>query len=85
MVRTLAMLQPSPCLASVVRVLCVATRHCILLQHVLQPAQEEFNRMRAEHESLLDSLDAAERSRQELDGRLKAATIQAARGQRQVK
>ena len=41
--------------------------------------------MKAEHESLLDSLDAAERARQELDGRLKAVTIQASRGQRQVK
>jgi len=47
--------------------------------------QEDFNRMKAEHESLLDSLDAAERSRQELDGRLKAVTMQASRRQRQLR
>ena len=47
--------------------------------------QDEFNRMKAEHESLLDSLDAAERSRQELDGRLKAVTMQASRRQRQLR
>ena len=41
--------------------------------------------MTAEHESLLDSLDAAERAWQELDGRLKAVSIQASRHQRQLR
>ena len=41
--------------------------------------------MKAVHESLLDSLDAAERARKELEDRLKVVMVQANRDQRQLK
>jgi hypothetical protein len=41
--------------------------------------------MKAVHESLLDSLDAAERARKELEDRLKVVMVQSNRDQRQLK